>query len=108
MTLRPLADVLLDLILLADEIISRPYAAFGHKAEVAVVNEEVVAWVAKPSDARIADDVEIMLITAMAHAADANLTTKQIQQWCDVAECLLPFVRRHAALAVEETQRVPA
>lgn len=108
MTLRPLADVLLDLIDLATAIIEKPFTAYGHKAEVAVINEEITSWVAKPSDARIVDDVELMLITALAHAADSNQPMNKIQDWCDIAECLLSFVRRHAVLAVEETQRVPA
>lgn len=107
MTLRPLADVLLDLIDLATAIIDRPFAAFGHKADVAAINEEIVAWVAKPSDARIADDVEIMLVCALAHAADPNQSKDKIQDWCDIAEGLLTKVRKHAKLAVEETQRVP-
>lgn len=107
MTLRPLAEVLLDLIDLANAIISQPYAAFGRKAEVASINEEVIAWVVKPSDYRMIDDVEVMVVTALAHAADANLTGEQIQKWCDIAWHLLPFVQADAKRAVEAMERVP-
>jgi hypothetical protein len=100
---RPLSEILRDVVTVAGFVTLTPATAFGHREELNDLRTEVAAAIARPApDGRVIDERAAMLITAALHIAGPEWKEPG---WVQLAVFLLPAVREQWGRAVEQELR---
>lgn len=103
---RPLADVLGDLVRLAEQLLERPYVVIGKAAEIDALDAEVKAWIRRPAEgARIIDERAAWLITALRAVVGAGATHRTRGAWHDLAVVLAEHATEMLAAALDAAER---
>ncbi len=99
---RPLAEVLGDLVALAERVLQKPYLGV---TRIDLLAAEVEAWIRRPADgARLIDERAAWLIHALRQVGSLSATPERAR-WHDLAITLTEHAMASLAAALDAERR---
>lgn len=97
---RPLAEVLGELVRLAEQLLAKPYLLMAKREQLDALAGEVKAWIKRPPNgARVIDERAIWLVDCVRHVCEASSDAER-GAWSDLAMVLTEHAMAALAAAL--------